>query len=70
MSEKLTERHCLLCEDDDEPQIGGVYMVVCKRQTCGSILADETEANPYVASLEEEIERLRRLLDIARNSDD
>ena len=56
---RLTERHCMLCESEGREQAGGVFIVACKQYDCCNTIADEAEADAYVAQLEAENERLR-----------
>jgi len=69
MSDKLSERYCLNCDVAGRSQVGGEWIVVCKNATtgatdgrvdCGAILADETEASPYVTALEADNEALKQ----------
>ena len=67
----LSERHCLNCEVAGRSQAGGEWIVVCKNATtnamdgsvdCGAILADKTEASPYVALLEAKLTAMEQVV--------
>lgn len=60
---KLSERECNLCANEGREQEGADWIVVCATSSCGGILADETEANPYIALLEDVVEIARKLRD-------
>ncbi len=51
---QLDNRECSLCSIEGIPQaVKGHWIVVCgNAELCGGILADETEATPYVTQLE------------------